>query len=173
MNNGILFNITGGSAAADLIISGSITQSGAVTLAGNGVMALSGANTYQGATIINGGTLELGAGGTTGSLYSAGTITDNGALAFNRSTTVAEGADFSSSGISGSGSVSQIGSGMLVLNAANSYSGGTTVSNGTLQLGPLGSIAASSGVNVNGGALDVTARFANAHVAARSARRAR
>ncbi|WP_310631341.1 autotransporter-associated beta strand repeat-containing protein [Paraburkholderia sp.] len=37
--------------------------------------------------------------------------------------------------ISGSGSVSQIGTGTTVLAADNTYTGGTTIANGTLQLG--------------------------------------
>ncbi|WP_043694025.1 autotransporter-associated beta strand repeat-containing protein [Luteibacter sp. 9133] len=93
-----------------------------------GTLVLSGSNTYTGGTTISGGVLQLGNGGTTGSL--AGDVTDNAVLAFNRSDTS------SFNGIvSGAGSLRQIGSGTLVLTGNNTYTGGTTVDNGILQIG--------------------------------------
>ena len=84
------------------------------------------------------GTLQLGAGGTTGSI--AGNITDNATLAFNRTATGTYAGV-----ISGTGALTQAGTGTLVLNKRNTYSGGTTITAGTLQLGnggiPAGSIA--------------------------------
>ena len=81
------------------------------------------------------GTVELGNGGTTGSLCTTGIITDNGNLTLCRSNTVVQGTDLSTSDIVGTGSVTQAGSGTLVLNQANTYSGPTNVMNGSLVLG--------------------------------------
>jgi outer membrane autotransporter protein len=101
---------------------------GSLIKAGSGTLTLSGTNTYSGGTTISGGTLQLGNGGTTGSIL--GDVTDNGTLAFNRSDTVIFPGD-----ISGNGNLEQIGSGTTILTANNTYSGGTTISSGTLQLG--------------------------------------
>jgi autotransporter-associated beta strand protein len=61
--------------------------------------------------------------------------------------------------ISGSGSVMQNGSGTLILSAANTYVGNTTVNAGTLALVEPGSISASALVIISNGAiLDVTSR---------------
>jgi autotransporter-associated beta strand protein len=95
---------------------------------GTGTLTVANNNTYSGGTTINGGTVAVGAGGTTGSLGS-GAITDNGTLAFNRSDAVAIGTV-----ISGTGSLTQNGSGNLTLSAFNTYAGGTTVNAGALTL---------------------------------------
>ena len=79
---------------------------------------------------INAGTLQIGSGGNTGSVANASTntISDNGVLAFDHSDAVTY-----SNSISGNGSLLQMGSGTLVLNGANSYSGTTIVSRGMLE----------------------------------------
>src|SRR5208282_4981947 len=102
---------------------------GSLTKIGGGTLILSSSNFYTGATNISGGTLQLGVGGAAGSLSSSSSITDSGALVFNRVNTATQGTDFSSGAITGNGSVTQSGSGTLVLNAANTYSGGTTIQN--------------------------------------------
>ena len=101
--------------------------------AGAGATILTGANTYTGGTTISAGTLQLGNGGTSGSIV--GNVADNGALAFDRSDSVTFG-----SVISGTGSVLQEGAGATILTSANSYSGGTTVVNGTLGVGANGAL---------------------------------
>ncbi|WP_161599693.1 autotransporter-associated beta strand repeat-containing protein [Pseudomonas arsenicoxydans] len=108
--------------------SSSIAGTGALTKTGTGTLALTSTNTYTGGTTISGGTLQLGDGGTSGSIV--GDVTDNAALAFNRTDT-----NIFSGVISGSGTVSQIGSGTTVLIGTSSYTGGTTISAGALQLG--------------------------------------
>jgi len=110
-----------------------ITGAGGLTVTdssggGAGKVILTGSNSYGGGTTIAAGTLQLGNGGTTGSIV--GNVVDNGALAFDRSDTVT----FPGL-ISGAGSVNQIGTGTTILTADNSYTGGTTIAAGTLQLG--------------------------------------
>ena len=95
---------------------------------GAGTLVLTNSNTYTGQTTITSATLQLDNGGSTG--YVGGPILNNGALALNRGDTGL----LLSSVISGTGNLSQIGSGMSALNAANTFGGQTTVSAGTLQL---------------------------------------
>ena len=96
---------------------------------GNGTMVLAGENTYSGTTTIQGGILQIGAGGTTGNL-STSNIVDNAALAFNTSNNRTYGVQ-----ISGTGSVSQIGTDTLILSGNNTYTGSTTIQGGILQIG--------------------------------------
>ena len=120
--------------------SGQIIGGGSIVKAGSGTLTLTGNNTYGGGTTISGGTLQIGNGGTTGSV--PGNIVNNAALAFNRSDAVTYG-----DVISGTGSLTQAGSGVLTLTGVNTFTGGTTVSAGGLAVN--GSLA--SGVNVLGG----------------------
>jgi fibronectin-binding autotransporter adhesin len=111
-----------------LTMTGAIGGAGALTKADAGILALTGDNTYSGGTTISSGTLQLGDGGMTGSIL--GDVTDNGTLVFDRSDTNTFGGK-----ISGTGGVSQLGSGTTILTADNPYTGGTTVSAGTLAIG--------------------------------------
>ncbi len=121
-------------------------------------LVLIGANTYTGNTTIVAGTLQVGNGGTIGNLSASSAITNNGTLAFNRSNTLTQGADFSSA-IAGTGNVIQSGTGTLVITGNNTYTGGTTVTGGTLQLNrATGSLASSSNLTV-GGALGGGGKF--------------
>ncbi|MBC9904980.1 autotransporter-associated beta strand repeat-containing protein [Achromobacter xylosoxidans] len=129
-----------------LTFAGQISGSGSVSQIGAGTAVLTGNNTYAGGTTISAGTLQLGDGGSSGAIL--GNVTNNGALAFNRSDTVA----FPGL-ISGSGVVNQIGAGTTILTADNTYTGGTTISAGTLQLGNGGTSGAILGNVANNGAL--------------------
>ncbi|MFC7338710.1 beta strand repeat-containing protein [Haloferula chungangensis] len=127
----------------------------AFTYAGTGTFTIAGAGTYLGATTISeGGTLQIGTAGTTGSLSPSSNITTNGTLAFNRSDTIAQGTDFASV-IGGSGGVTQLGAGTLILNGANSYTGTTAVNRGILALEVGGSLADRSSVAIDGGVIDL------------------
>ena len=130
----------------------------ALVKTGTGTQTLTGTNTYTSTTTINGGTLQVGNGGASGTLPTGSVITDNANLTINRSNAVTQGTDFSGSAIGGSGSLTQAGAGTTTLTAANTYNGATTITAGTLQVGngSTGSIAATSGISVSGGAALVT-----------------
>ncbi|MDH6182858.1 autotransporter domain-containing protein [Polaromonas sp. CG_23.6] len=122
---------------------GAISGAGNVQQRGTGTTTLTGANTYTGGTTITAGTLALGNGGTTGTI--TGNVANSGTLAFNRSDAAAfDGA------ISGTGSVEQRGTGTTTLSGVNTYSGGTSVLNGTLAGG---AASLGSGAIVNNAAL--------------------
>jgi fibronectin-binding autotransporter adhesin len=123
---------------------------------GPGTLILTGANSYGGATEISGGTLQIGDGGATGTL-GASSVTNDGALVFNRADALSV-----ANVISGSGSVTQAGSGTLTLAAANSYSGGTAITAGRLALGDIGALG-SGAVSLTNATLvsNVTGSLAN------------
>jgi autotransporter-associated beta strand protein len=111
---------------------GVLSGTGTVAAAGSGMVVLTGANTYTGPTVINpGATLQLGNGGTAGSLSLSSPILADGTLAVNRSDTVTQGTHFHAV-VDGAGGVRQAGSGTLVLTGANTYTGLTAVTSGTL-----------------------------------------
>ena len=113
--------------AAVISGTGGITKTGTV----NSPMIITSANTYTGTTTISAGLLQLGNGGTTGSLAPSSSITNNATLVFNRNNTVTQGVDFSTV-ISGSGTLTQAGTGTLILSGSNPYTGTTAVNGGTL-----------------------------------------
>ncbi len=118
---------------------------------GAGTLVLNGTDTYVSTTLITAGTLQLGNGGTSGSLTASTAIVDNGTFAIDRSNTVSQGYDFLPL-ISGSGNVSQIGTGSTFFTAANTYTGGTTVTHGKLYVNNTsGSGTGSNSVTVNSG----------------------
>ncbi|EBF7886185.1 autotransporter outer membrane beta-barrel domain-containing protein, partial [Salmonella enterica] len=114
-NDAVLELNTGGT--FDNVISGS----GQVVKSGDDALTLSGANTYTGGTTINDGTLVA----TSVDALGTGDVTDNATLELNT------GGTFDNA-ISGSGQVVKSGDKMLTLSGANSYTGGTTISGGTL-----------------------------------------
>ena len=137
------------------------TATGSISNLGFG--SLNYAALGSGATTTSGsGNLQLGNGGATGSLSLSSAITNNGSFTVNRNNAVAQGTDFTASAITGSGSFTQAGSGTTTLNAANLFSGGTTVTTGTLLLNNVsGSGTGTGAVAVNGtGILGGTGRIA-------------
>jgi len=123
------------------------TQIGGLIKTGSGTMTLLGANTYSGGTTVADGTLI----GTTASLQ--GAIANNSAVTFNQSSTGSY-----TNIMSGTGLLSKSGSGTVTLTRTNSYSGATTVNQGTLLVDTNGSIASSSLATVNGGLLQVNGK---------------
>ena len=100
---------------------------------GSGTLVLTASEAYTGATTISSGVLQVGNGGTTGTLPTSSAITNNARLTFNRSNNVTQGTDFST-GISGTGGLTQAGTGTLTLTSANTFSGSTRAVAGTIKL---------------------------------------
>lgn len=110
---------------------GSIVNTNVLSIKGAATTILdnSGSNSFTGGIIISAGTLQVGSNDASGNLPDGQSVVDNAALVFNRTDT-----HTNSSVITGGGTLTQSGSGTLVLAGANSY-GATTISAGTLQVG--------------------------------------
>ncbi len=124
-----------------------------LTKNGNGLVELTAANNYA-ATNIVAGTLRLATGGSLGS----GDVAIATTLQFNQADAITV-----ANTLSGAGVVRMTGSGSVTLSGTNNYSGGTTISAGTLNAPALtdgfvaGSIGAGAGdpefIVLNGGTL--------------------
>jgi len=91
-----------------------------------GFLVLDGQLTSPQVNVSTGATLQLGAGSTAGNLI-GNAVVDNGSVVFNRSDSLTFNAN-----ISGSGGLSQNGTGTTILGGANTYSGGTVINAVTL-----------------------------------------
>jgi len=152
------------------------TTTGTLTKSSSGTWTLSGANTYTGTTTISAGTLKLGAAGvipdasavtvtgtldmntfseTVGSIAGAGTIDNVVGAGTPTLTSGGDGTSTTFSGViqntTGTLGLSKAGAGTLTLSGANTYTGTTTISAGTLQLGAAARISNSSNVVMSGG----------------------
>ncbi len=150
---------------------GTISGTGAVNQVGTGTTILTGANTYSGGTTISAGVLSVSADNNLGD--AAGGLTFNGGVLQVTGTSftgTSRAIDLGPSGggfdivdaansftvsqaLTGGGPLSKLGAGTLILTGDNSYSGGTTISAGTLQLGNSGTTGSISGNVVNNGTL--------------------
>lgn len=138
---GTNYRLGGGGATLTLANANALTGTNSVLIgaAGStGTVAITNTNDYTGITTINGGTLQLGNGITDGSIASSSGIANNSAIAFN----VATSQTFNQP-ISGTGTLTKLGAGTLILGGVNTYSGITTLANGTLQLANSGALGAS------------------------------
>jgi len=143
--------------AGVFVLSGNNTYSGGTTVSA-GILRLSGNGTLgTGAISISDGELDLGAksltntiSGFTGGVLSNGTLTANGGN-FNVS------AGTITAVLAGTNGLVKSADGTVVLGAANTYSGGTTVSAGTLRLSGNGTLGAGA-ISISGGELDLGAK---------------
>ena len=154
-SHNVTLGVAGSSGSFSGVIKDGNSTALVLTKSGSGTQVLSGTNTYTGTTTISAGSLVLGAGGTTGALSTSSALVDNAMIGFNRSNTITQGSDFASL-ISGSGGLVQFGSGTLVLNMVNTYTGGTTVAAGSLLFrGGSNRLATSGSITGAGGVLDL------------------
>lgn len=144
-------------------INSQITGSGGIDKTDLGTLVLNGNNSYRGGTTVGGGVLQvsgdqnLGAADT-GITLNGGTFRYGDAFDTQRAWTLSgdggtidtNGNDVSLlSGISGSGGLTKAGDGTLTLTQDSSYTGLTTIRNGTLQLGNGGSTGSATGNILN------------------------
>jgi len=152
---------------ADVTAVGKVVSIGQNSGSNNNTLVIAGTLTATqinvGAAGNSGNVLQIGNGGSTGALSTSSVITNNGSVVFNRSVATTQGTHFGSAAITGTGSLTQAGTGTTTLNVANTYSGDTTVHAGTLKLDLAGSISNSANIIVGdagstGTHLDVTTK---------------
>lgn len=134
-----------------------------------GTLILTGDNTYSGGTTITSGTLQV-AGDTnlgapeTGITFNGGTLKYGEAFDTARQVTLESGGGtFDTNGhnvsllteVEGNGQLTKTGKGSLTLTLDNTYTGGTTIEQGVLQLGNGGDIGSIQGDIVDNGVLNV------------------
>lgn len=109
-----------------------------------------------GRIFIHQGTLQYGNGGTTGDPgTTASSIINNASLVFNRSNTLTV-----ITNISGSGSVTQDGSGELAFTTSvSTFSGAVNINAGTLSATTLANLGSGTAININGGTFKFNGAF--------------
>jgi autotransporter-associated beta strand protein len=153
-SNPVAFDTNGN----DVTLAGDFGNAGtaAFTKAGAGKLTLGVNTTFPGNITISGGTLQLGTGGATGAVTALGML-NNGQLVVNRSADL-----ILSCVITGTGGLAQDGPSILDLNAANTFSGNTTIAVGaTIRLlNALGLSGSTLVYSATGGTLDFDTNFA-------------
>lgn len=161
-------------------LAGTVSGTGGLTKIGAGTLTLTGSNTHNGVTRVSAGTLALastdtlqnstldtGASGSQTVTFTAAGANTYQLGGLQGSNNLAPGANTLSVGtnasnttfagvINGSGGLTKTGSGTLTLSGANSYSGVTTVTQGTLAIGVAGLAAATNVWVTSGATLDLT-----------------
>ena len=127
------------------VIEDGLTNATSLLKTGTGTLTLTGDNTYLGGTTISVGTLQLGDGGTSGSIV--GEVVNNGALIVNRSDALTM-----TGNISGTGALTKIGAGTLILDGFNDYSGATNILQGGILATDDFALSENSAFRVNKGA---------------------
>jgi fibronectin-binding autotransporter adhesin len=153
-----------------IISSGSGQRDYAMVKTGASTFSLTGMNTYAGGTTISGGTLIVNSaaslGNNSGGLtMNAGTLEVASSFSTSRAITLNSAASTFlidpsqtytvTSGITGTGALNKTGTGTMVLSGANTYSGGTIVSAGTLRLGAADRLLNTGAVTISGGTFDL------------------
>jgi autotransporter-associated beta strand protein len=132
--------------ASSTSYAGSIGGSGNLSKVGSGTLTLSGVNSNSGGTTVSAGRLV----GTTSSLQ--GAITNNAAVTFDQATSGTY-----SGAMTGSGSLTKIGDGVVTLSGNNSTSGGVAINAGSLALGSVNALSTTGTISFGGGALQYSA----------------
>jgi autotransporter-associated beta strand protein len=166
----------GGGRSLDFVGAGNTTVTGVISntnngviMDGTGVLSLFGVNTYNGGTTINSGTVaanntqSLGQTGVAATI-NAGTLEITSSFTASRNFTLGSststvqvdpGQTFNViTTISGTGTLNKTGSGTLVLGIPDTYTGGTNISQGTVQITTNNAIPGVGTVTVSGGTLD-------------------
>lgn len=183
--SGSLLSISGGKTNCTITIPSIVSGAGAITKSTSVLtLMLSGDNTYSGGTTLTAGTLKLGSATalgtgavtlsaglidlngtspTVGSLSgaSAGAIVDTSEGSGTTTFTVHQTANTTcsstiSNGVSKTVAFTETGTGVLTLNATNTFTGAFTVSGGTLRLGMTNALPGNATVT-SGGTLDLNA----------------
>jgi autotransporter-associated beta strand protein len=155
-------NLTVGNNNSSTTYAGVLSSTSNFVKVGTGTLTLSGSNTYTGTTAISAGVLRIGGAGRL--IGTTGTYAGNVSVAAGSTFQYDSTAGSTLSGvISGSGGLVQSGAGKLTLLGANSYTGSTIISAGTLALGAGGSLAGSQTIiagnaGSSGAVLDLSAR---------------
>jgi len=147
-----------------------------LTKTDNGTLVLNGTNTFSGGTTIDGGTVQVAVDANLGAASGAltldgGTLHTTATFASNRSVVLnASGGTFATDNgttlslggnLSGTGGLTKLGEGSLILNVVNSYTGGTNISDGALQVEADDRLGASSGdLRIDRGTLRLASSFA-------------
>ena len=143
-NAGSALGIDTTDATTAFTYSGNISGSEGLTKLGSHTLILNGANAYTGLTTVSGGTLQIG-DGTNGSIAASSGVANSGLLEFNLSS----GTTTFAGNITGSGTLTQMGGNVLCLAGSNSYTGPTTISVGTLQMGSSTGLASTTPVSIS------------------------
>jgi outer membrane autotransporter protein len=171
LGSNTMLSVDAATSPGGITYNGTISGTAGISKGGSGVLTLSAANNYAGTTAITAGTLQLSGGTnrlpvstalsmsnsaifdlngqnqTIASLSSASALTSitlgSGTLSVNQSTNTTYAGS-----ISGTGGLTKLGVGTLLLSGDNTYSGATTVGAGTLQLSGGSAIGDLSGVTM-------------------------
>ena len=177
-NGGVIFNIS------DATFATALSGTGRFTKLGEGTLTLANANTYGGGTTLFFGTLKISGdaalGNAAGGLEFGGTPPPGSGYAAYYGATLQTTTSFSSfravtlgsggnstfntdagttltwnGAITGLGAFAKTGAGTMILNGNETYSGGTTIMAGTLQLGGGASLSSLGALDVTGGTFDL------------------
>ena len=125
---------------------GLLSGTGALNVSGPALLTLTGSNTgFTGlTTITSAGSLQIG-NGVANAWLGATAIADSGTLIWSNT-----GSQTLSAPITGSGNLTKLGSGTLVLSASNGLSGTATIGAGVVQLSNLNALSGSTVVEQSG-----------------------